>query len=272
MSKSFLKWAGGKSKLVPFIAQNLPKNGQRLVEPFVGSASVSIQLDFDEYLLNDTNQDLINLYQTLVNEKQEFIDYAQSFFNDINNQESQFYQLREQFNHSTNIVEKSALFVYLNRHAFNGLCRYNRKGQFNVPFGKYKSPYFPKQEMLNFVKKSAKIRFFCGDFSQMFQHLTMNDVVYCDPPYVPLSETALFTSYAKNDFNSDDQIRLANLAKTHYQQTQGILISNHDTKFTRQLYQDAQIKEILVQRNISAKANSRQKVGEILAIYGVDLS
>ena len=140
MAKPFLKWAGGKTKLVPFIELNLPsKPRRRLVEPFAGSAALSLALDFDAYLLNDANPDLIGLYRLLKQEKQEFIDFAHSFFIPENNRESRFYELREQFNHSNDLPERSALFIYLNRHAFNGLCRYNSKGKFNVPFGRYRT-------------------------------------------------------------------------------------------------------------------------------------
>ncbi|ELA07999.1 DNA adenine methylase [Moraxella macacae 0408225] len=273
MSKAFLKWAGGKTKLVPFIKAHLPahfldnKTNKRLIEPFAGSASVSLLLDFDEYLLNDSNVDLINLYKVLAEQKQEFIAYAKSYFCEKNNQERRFYELRDEFNNSDDIIKKSALFIYLNRHAFNGLCRYNKKGGFNVPFGRYKSPYFPKDELLNFVDKSSRMRFFCGDFAKMFDFIDSNDVIYCDPPYMPLSETASFASYAKDGFNFDDQMRLANLAQDFCYKAQAILISNHDTKQTRNLYQGAIIKTVQVQRNIAAKASSRQKVGELLAIY-----
>lgn len=272
MSKPFLKWAGGKSKLVPFIQTFLPKNQQRrLVEPFAGSASLSLGLEFDEYWINDSNADLINLYQILANEKIEFIDYAESFFIPENNQETAFYHWRERFNHSVDLTEKSALFIYLNRHAFNGLCRYNSKGGFNVPFGRYKSPYFPKAEMLAFVAKSPRMRFFNEDFSQILLKTSLDDVVYCDPPYVPMSETASFTSYTKQGFDIDEQLKLSNLANNHATKTQGILISNHDTPVTRKLYQNAQIQTVQVQRNIAAKGDSRKKVAELLAIYDKDV-
>ena len=166
MTKPFLKWAGGKSKLVPLIQNQLP-TAMRLVEPFAGSAAVTLALEFDAYLLNDSNADLIGLYQTLKQEKQDFIDYAQSFFTLENNQETRFYDLREQFNHSTNTTERSALFIYLNRHAFNGLCRYNSKGGFNVPFGRYKLPYF---HLLRHIRKAdlvGKIRcVYCNRLSK----------------------------------------------------------------------------------------------------------
>lgn len=267
MAKPFLKWAGGKSKLVPFIQAYLPASRKRLVEPFAGSASLSLGLEFDEYWINDSNSDLITLYRTLSDDKQNFIDYAQSFFTAENNQESVFYTLRDRFNQSQNPVEKSALFIYLNRHAFNGLCRYNSKGGFNVPFGRYKSPYFPKDEMLAFITKSPRMRLFNQDFSQILPQTSLDDVVYCDPPYVPMSETASFTSYTKNGFDIGEQLKLADLANVYATQTQGILISNHDTPVTRKLYQNADIQTVQVQRNISANGSSRKKVAELLAIW-----
>ena len=268
MTKPFLKWAGGKSKLAPFIEFNLPKQPRkRLIEPFAGSAAVSMALDFEAYVLNDTNPDLIGLFHALKEEKQAFIDYAKSFFSTENNLESRFYELRKRFNACVELNERAALFVYLNRHAFNGLCRYNSKGEFNVPFGRYKTPYFPEAEMQSFIEKAGRIELMCGDFQVALNFAGYDDVVYCDPPYVPLSETASFTAYAKDGFGLDEQSRLAQTAKQVSQQSQGVLISNHDTVFTREIYKEARIATIDVQRNIAAKGSSRQKVGELLAIY-----
>ena len=267
-TKSFLKWAGGKSKLVPFIEGSLPKcPRKRLIEPFAGSAALSLTLEFESYLLNDSNADLIGLFQTLKEEKQYFIDYTRSLFLPKNNQETRFYELREQFNQSTDRHERSALFVYLNRYAFNGLCRYNSKGEFNVPFGRYKSPYFPEKEMQGFISKSARIELFCEDFQTILKQVGKDDMVYCDPPYAPLDDIASFTSYAQNSFNREDQKRLAQTAWQIANISQGVLISNHDTEFTREIYKNARLKTINVQRNIAAKSSSRKKVRELLAIY-----
>lgn len=267
-TKPFLKWAGGKVRLVPFINSHITNHSyKRLIEPFSGSAALSLSLEFDAYLLNDMNTDLINLYRTLKQEKQIFIDYAHSFFIAANNEENRFYTLRDQFNSSDDIIERSALFIYLNRHAFNGLCRYNSKGNFNVPFGRYKSPYFPEREMQDFVCKSDRIELMCGDFQAALDLAGCDDIVYCDPPYVPLSETASFTAYAKGGFDFNNQIRLAQQAEKLSTRTQSVLISNHDTPFTRDIYQNARIATIGVRRNIAAKGSSRQKVGELLAIY-----
>lgn len=266
--KPFLKWAGSKHKLVNFIESNLPKKPRRrLIEPFAGSAAISMALDFESYVLNDANPDLIALFLMLKQEGQDFIDYARSFFVDANNQESRFYVLRDKFNNSCSAQERSALFVYLNRHAFNGLCRYNSKGAFNVPFGRYNAPYFPEKEMQAFIAKAGRMELMCGDFQDVMDMAAADDVIYCDPPYVPLSETSSFTAYAKGGFDLDDQNRLAQVASRFLGKIQGVLISNHDTEFTREIYKDARLKLVDVQRNIAAKGSSRQKVSELLAIY-----
>lgn len=239
-----------------------------MVEPFAGSAAVSMALEFESYLLNDANPDLIGVFHSLKSEGQQFVDYAKSLFLPENNCEGRFYCLRERFNSSEAGHERSALFVYLNRHAFNGLCRYNRKGEFNVPFGRYLAPYFPETEMKCFIAKADRIELMCGDFQSALSMAGGDGVVYCDPPYVPLSETASFTAYAKNGFDLDDQIRLAKIANKASFESQAVLISNHDTVFTRKIYSDARLETLVVQRNIAAKSESRKKVRELLAIYG----
>lgn len=266
MTKPFLKWAGGKAKLTPLIRQQLP-SAQRLIEPFVGSAAVSLALEFDEYVLNDSNADLMNVYQILQSDQQDFIDYTQSFFTPENNQETRFYDLRKQFNHTENRHEKAALFIYLNRHAFNGLCRYNSKGSFNVPFGRYKSPYFPANEMHEFVQKSNRMILMCGDFQAAFDCVNADDVIYCDPPYVPLSETATFTAYSQGGFAWQDQVRLLQQVERAAKICRGVVLSNHDTAQTRELYRNAHIETLQVQRSIAAKGSSRQKVGELLVNF-----
>ena len=121
--------------------------------------------------------------------------------------------------------------------------------------------------MQGFLQKTDRIELACGDFQAALASAGSDDLIYCDPPYVPLSETASFTAYAQNGFNADDQRRLAAFAERAAKQSQGVLISNHDTPFTRELYRNARLETIEVQRNIAAKGSSRQKVGEILAVY-----
>ena len=266
MQKPFLKWAGGKSRLCETINKELPA-GTRLIEPFVGSGSVFMNTDYDSYLLADTNNDIIVMYQYLQNEGQTFIDYCKTFFIPANNTQTEFTKKREEFNTTTNTRLKSALFLYLNRHCFNGLCRYNSKGGFNVPFGKYDKPYFPELEMQAFYSKSKKATFINADFRVTMQNSTYGDVFYCDPPYVPLTDTAYFTNYTAGGFNIKDQEELRDLAISLREQDVPVLISNHSTEWTLQNYSEANIVEFEVRRTISADGNKRTKAKELLALF-----
>lgn len=267
--RSALKWAGGKKKVIDDIASLLPTKGKRrLVEPFVGGGSVFLNLDFDEYLLLDMNQDLISLFNLIKNRPSQFILDAAKLFNSENNQPENYYELRKQFNQSTDSYERSLLFLYLNRHGYNGLCRYNKSGGYNVPFGRYKHPYFPEKELVHFAKKAQKATFMQGDFETAFSQLRADDVVYCDPPYSPINRTSNFTAYAGNSFTDEDQLRLVNCAEAARIKDIPTLISNHYVDFTRELYKNATKKKLFqVQRSISQKGKGRVKVKEILALY-----
>jgi DNA adenine methylase len=264
--KPFLKWAGGKYKIIDRIQAALPK-GKQLIEPFVGSGAVFLNVDFEEYLLSDANEDLITLYKIIQEHGQNFSLYASELFNLHNNVESVFYELRSEFNDCTDPIRKSAIFIYLNRHCFNGLCRYNAKGHFNVPFGRYTSPSFPTNEILNFYKKSKYATFEVADFSTTMQKANIGSVVYCDPPYAPLTTTANFSNYTKDGFSLHDQKILADLAQELAERGVPVVISNHDTDFTQSLYANAKITSFDVQRYISSSANNRNKASELIASY-----
>lgn len=266
-TRAFLKWAGGKYSLVEAITAKLPK-GRVLVEPFVGAGSVFLNTQYDAYLLADINPDLIDFYNLLKNSPEKIIRVAQSLFVANNNQQQAYYDLRDAFNLSSDPVDRAALFLFLNRHGYNGLCRYNRKGEFNVPFGKYKKPYFPEKELWFFAEKAQKATFICECYSSTFQRLEPDHVVYCDPPYVPLSHSANFTTYAAKGFSLDDQALLAGLARsTAHELHIPVLISNHATPLTHELYRGAVLHELQVKRSISRNGGSRNKVGELLALY-----
>ncbi len=274
-NRPFIKWPGGKYKLVKHIIQAIEQklssdykdtNHYRLVEPFVGSGALFLNTPFKAYLLCDINEDLINLYKTLQTYQDEFIQYTKSFFTQQNNTPDKYYEFRDTFNSSTDIVLKSALFVYLNRHGYNGLVRYNKSGKFNVPFGKYDQPYFPGKEMKYFVHKckTADVEFKVQDFRDTFKELTEQDIVYCDPPYVPLSDTANFTSYTQEGFSLKDQQDLLTCAKNASIQGIPVVISNHECSFVMNNY-DAEITSVDVRRSISCK--ERKKVKEVLAVF-----
>jgi len=267
-SRPFLKWPGGKYRLIDRINKRL-QPGKRLVEPFVGSGAVFLNTDYERYLLADTNPDLINLYNILKQDGQSFIDYCHSFFSPENNTETAYYAYREKFNSSNDIKLKSALFLYLNRHCYNGLCRYNASNRFNSPFGRYKKPYFPEKEMQFFHKAAKKARFIHSSFKDTMKKVKPGDIVYCDPPYTPLSKTASFTDYFSGGFDWEQQITLSEWASKLAKRGIPVIISNHDTDNTRNLYHDAgaTTEGFQVRRTISCNANKRKEIGEILAVF-----
>lgn len=264
--KPFLKWAGGKYKIIDRILSALPQ-ADKLVEPFVGSGAVFLNANYKSYLLADTNLDLIDLYLTVQKSGVNFIDYAIELFSPGNNTEEAFYLLRDEFNQCMDVRRRAALFVYLNRHCFNGLCRYNSKGKFNVPFGRYGKPAFPTEEVKNFHLKSQNAEFVRSDFRTTMQSISPGAVVYCDPPYAPLTLTSNFSDYTQEGFGSKDHQDLAAEASSLRARGIPVIISNHDTDYTREIYSEAVISGFDVQRFISSNAGNRTKAAEILAVF-----
>jgi len=266
MNKPFLKWAGSKRKLITTLQEYIGQPNYRLIEPFVGSGTVFLNIKAESYILSDLNYDLITLFKLLQQDNGTFIKYVKKeFFTTNVNTEDTFYRLRSNFNTETDPFIKSALFIYLNRHAFNGLCRYNKSGKFNVPYGRYKTIYFPEKELIYFSNSITNCTFLHQDFRQSLANLRPTDVVYCDPPYSPVSKTSSFTGYCPGGFNDQDQIDLINIIK---QLDNKVIISNNFTDFIKGLYTDAdKLVELQVQKNIGSKGDSRKKVKEILAIY-----
>ena len=264
--RPFLKWPGGKYRLVSRIRAALGP-GKRLIEPFVGSAAVFLNTDYDAYLLADSNSDLINLYSHLREEGQTFIDDCQDLFDTEHNLAKTYYALRDEFNGSRDRRRKSVLFVYLNRHCYNGLCRYNASGGFNTPFGRYTKPSFPEQRMQVFAGHGSNTEFIHADFLDTMRRARKGDVVYCDPPYQPLSRTASFTAYATGTFGWEEQVALADAARKAAKRGAQVVISNHDTPEIRALYQGARIENFPVWRSISRDIHNRNDVGELLAVF-----
>lgn len=195
--------------------------------------------------------------------------YAASFFSAENNTREAFHALRERFNAAVEPRERAALFLYLNRHAYNGLTRYNGGGRYNVPFGRYVRPRFPEREMRVFWRRTqeGRTRFVCRDFREVLAGAGAGDVFYCDPPYVPLSPTASFTRYAGTTFGEGEQAELARLARAARARGATVVLSNHDTPAVRDLYADARLISFEVRRSISCNGRTRRPVRELLAVY-----
>ena len=246
----------------------MPEHARRLIEPFVGSGAAALNLGLPQNLLADTNRDLVDVYRELQRGGERFIENCATLFTKENNSSDSFYPLREEFNATRDRRRKAALFVYLNRHGYNGLCRYNASGGFNVPFGRYTAPHFPREEMRSFhaVLQRCKLRHL--DFRDVLAQAGAGDFVYCDPPYVPVSATAHFTAYAKAGFGPQDQRDLAACCSEARQRGAVVALSNHDTPETRLLYADAdECRELLVARRISCDGANRTKARELLVVY-----
>lgn len=268
MTRPFLKWPGGKYRLLEHIQKALGP-GDKLIEPFVGSAAVFLNTDFDRYVLADSNPDLIALYEHLRDGGEDFIESCAELFVPENNTPAQYYSLRDEFNNDAGGEHKSRLFLYLNRHGYNGLCRYNSRGEFNTPFGQMTRPYFPRREMQAFLSRARHARFRHQGFRETMLAARRGDIVYCDPPYAPLSKTASFTDYHAGGFDWQHQETLAETAARLAGRGVRVVISNHDTEAIRALYNDrgAKLKRLKVRRSISCNGARRILVGEILAVF-----
>lgn len=264
---AFLKWAGGKYLLIEDIRRYLP-SGDCLIEPFVGAGSVFLNTDYDQYILGDINSDLIDLFNIVKERPNDFIhDARELFFADANISEV-YYLLRNEFNLCTDAHRRAVLFLYLNRHCYNGLCRYNLSGEFNVPFGSYKKPYFPELEVYWFAEKARRAVFICEHYQKTLSRAVPGSVVYCDPPYVPFSTTANFTAYHTNSFTLTEQHNLAYLASQLARESRiPVMISNRDTALTRKWYGDAVLHNVTARRTISSNIVGRCRVNELLALY-----
>lgn len=252
-----LKWAGGKRWLIPKLTRYWSKHTQaRLVEPFCGGLSVALGLQPHTALLNDVNPALINFYQQVKNGLK--IDIS------LENNETLYYQHRVDFNELNSqghSPEKTAqLFYYLNRTGYNGLCRFNKSGGYNVPFGRYKTINY-QEDFLELKTAVANWEFANKDFSELA--LKSDDFIYADPPYdVP------FRQYSQQGFDWDDQVRLVEWLIKH---DGPVVLSNQATPRIKELYSDLgfRLRYVDAPRRISCKGNKRQAVKEVIALRGV---
>lgn len=291
--KPILKWAGGKTQLLPQIIERLPNDVhvlKRYVEPFIGAGAVFFQFAsnncFEEYVINDINSKLINLYKVirddcdklLLDLKQLKVTYMQ--FAELENKEKYYYECRDKFNSSD--VEDTlmaALFIFLNKTCFNGLYRENAKGNFNVPFGKHKTPtIFDENEIRNISsllnlkneKGEYKVKIMNTSFENLYDYVDTTTFVYFDPPYRPVTAGG-FNSYSKSGFNDDNQVELCKFFKILDKKGARLMLSNSDPKmldecddFFDELYKDYNIKRVSASRMINSKGEGRGKIKELL--------
>lgn len=269
-TNGLLKWAGGKFRALPSIFQVVPQSGDTLIEPFVGSACVAMNTSYKNYILADQNKDLINLYMSICKNPEQVFKDAQQLFTPDKNEKDAYLTLRRQFNYSSDPYERSILFLYLNRHCFNGLMRYNKKlGHFNTSFGKYKCPKIHEAPLQSFAKKFENANFIHSDFRELKipTDVISTAVIYCDPPYIPQSRTASFVSYTQEGFEPDDHDQLNNLCKAWSSAGASVYVSNADAPLLGKHYETQNCHRFHVRRSISQKGDTRCSTGEVIIAY-----
>lgn len=264
--KPFLKWAGGKTQLIEELDKFIPKEYDTYIEAFLGGGALFFHLQPQKAILSDINPELINCY-TVVRDDIESIISQLKLFNDS---ESFYYELRASDLGTLNSVERAARFIYLNRTCFNGLYRENKKGDFNVPYGKYKNPNFCDEERLykaHYALKNAKI--ICADYKTVLRRYAQhNDFIFLDPPYVPVGKFSDFQRYTKDFFYDDDHIELRDEFKRLVKIGAKIILTNSNVEFVNELYSGYKSEVFETKRLISSKSSTRS--GQDLVIYSTN--
>ena len=288
-AKPFIKWVGGKTQLIDQIDKQLPidfDNWENVtyIEPFIGGGAMLFYMlqrypNIERAVINDINSDLCKCYQAVRDMPEQLISSLRAMernYQNIGTEEDRnsFYmKVREHYNEKNmDVVENTTLFIFLNKTCFNGLYRVNKKGKFNVPFGKYANPTICDAETIRLDSKLLQgVEILNGDFESTFDYAHGNTLFYFDPPYRPLSDTSSFNDYTKEAFNDNSQIRLKNYCDKINKAGYKLMLSNSDGKgknesdnFFDQLYSPYHIERLWASRSVNSNPQKRGKLTEIL--------
>lgn len=258
--RPFVKWAGGKRQLLSQLAPLFPPRWNVYFEPFVGGGAVFFHLHPERAVLSDVSEELINAYTVIRDCVEELIERLRSH----RNEESYFYSIRDLDPAALSPVERAARLIYLNHTCYNGLYRVNSRGQFNVPFGRYRNPKICDADGLRLASealRSADIR--VADFEEALADAGAGDFIYMDPPFDPLSRTSSFTGYSEGGFSRHEQERLARMYRDLDRRGCLLMLSNSDTPFVRQLYEGYRTVVMQARRAINSQAYGRGAVAEL---------
>lgn len=260
----FLKWAGGKARLLSQLDEYFPMDWDRYHEPFLGGGAVFFHLQPDKARLSDGNARLIDAWKAIKEQPYELLDRIDELR--ARHSEDFYYQCRARFNEpGLDPLDNAALMLYLNKTCFNGLYRENRRGEFNVPFGKHKNPTVAVPEQIMAVSRRLRgIKIEHADFRSVLDTARAGDFIYMDPPYVPISDTAAFTSYLSGGFGPKLQATLADTFRELERRGCMVMLSNSDCPEVRELYKDWRIETVSAPRSISRVGSTRQPVSEVV--------
>ena len=268
-AKPFLKWAGGKTQLLGHLLEAFPTSVRTYYEPFIGGGAVffalAMQKRFERAVINDWNQELVDCYKSV----RDFPDELLSQLGRLKYSREVFNELKKIPPEKFSPVRRAARMIYLNKTGFNGLYRVNKAGTFNVPFGKFATPprIFDEANILGCSQiLNHYVKILATDFATVCEDASKGDLVYFDPPYVPVNPTSDFTSYTSKGFGLKDQERLVRLFQSLARRGVAVVASNSDTPTVRNLYNDFEIREVQARRNINSKGDKRGPVGELLIV------
>ncbi len=265
----FLKWVGGKRRLIPEIKGLLPNDLDQLIyyEPFVGGGALLFELRPEQAVINDYNEELINVYRVIRDHPKELVEELKRHRNTA----EYFYAFRsldrDPVFETLTDIQRASRIIYLNKTCYNGLYRVNSEGQFNVPFGRYKNPNIVNESTIEAVSKylnESDIEICNGDYEQILNNIPANAFVYLDPPYHPVSESSNFTGYVQGGWSEEDQIRLKNACDALDARGIRFLLSNSATSFIREIYAAYNIHIVKASRAINSVPTGRGQVDEFL--------
>lgn len=256
--KPLLKWAGGKTQLLGEIIPKIPKIYGRYIEPFFGGGAVFFALQPQNGIIADSNPELINLYHSVATNVDDVIVQLHNY----KNSEEEFYAIRALDATKLSNVEAAARTIFLNKTCFNGLYRVNKSGQFNVPFGRYKSPRIIDEDALKAVSELLKnTTILCGDYKKVLkENAQCGDLIFLDPPYLPVSEYADFKRYTKEQFYEEDHVELATEVKRLHELGCHVILTNSNHPLVHELYRKFAVEVVQTKRHISCK--SKHRTGE----------
>ncbi len=263
-----IKWVGGKRQLIQELKCRMPTNYKRYFEPFIGGGALYFDLKPKKSLINDYNSELTNLYSTVRDNPLELIDSLSKH----KNEPAYYYEIRafdrdkKKFTALSNI-ERASRLIYLNKTGYNGLYRVNSKGEYNVPYGRYKNPSYCEPENIMACSELLKDTEITNeDFDSIREKVQENDFVYLDPPYVPLNTTSNFTAYTDKGFDKQMQFRLRDLCDHIHAKGAYFMLSNSSADFVYELFKSDvyKIHEVSANRNVNSKASGRGKVKEVI--------
>jgi len=263
--RPFVKWAGGKRQILKHLLFYAPKEFNRYFEPFVGGGALFFELSPKRAVISDLNAELINAYRVIKGQVEELIESLKKH----KNNEEYYYRIRSLKPAELSPVERASRFIYLNKTCFNGLYRENSKGEFNVPFGRYKRPKICDEENLRAVSEflnSVEVEILNADYREVCKRAEAGDFIYLDPPYIPVSKTAGFTTYTGGGFGEEDHRKLAEVFRELSEKGCFVMLSNADHPLIRELYRDFKLIEITTNRAISCKRSKRKGSGRELLI------